>query len=87
MLGPVGAEQVRGRNEREEDGERDPVGPLDGFGPAEGSDQRDRREDDHQLEPGCVAAEPAVEWMLRLAHGTPRTVRRPQGRGSHPPNE
>ena len=77
MLRPVGPEEMGDGYQRKQDRERDPVGALDGLGPAEGSDQRDRREDDHQFEPRRIAAEPTVEWMLRMAHVTPRTVRRP----------
>jgi hypothetical protein len=51
VLRPVRAEEMGDRNEREEHGEGDPVAALDGLGPAERGHERDRREDDHELEP------------------------------------
>jgi hypothetical protein len=80
VLRPVRTEEMGDRNEREEDGEGDPVAALDGFGPAERGHERDRREDDHELEPRRLAAEAAIAWVVAVPHVTSRTVSARPGR-------
>jgi hypothetical protein len=47
--------------ERQQDAEGDPIASLDRRRLPERGNQGDRCQDDHELEPGCLPAEPGVE--------------------------